>query len=99
MRLANAYFLGIAILNCIPTISAISPASSISPLVFVLLVSITREGIEDYFRYQSDKATNGQPVKILRDVEDPATKARTLKLVDDVASAIAVGDIVLTQDE
>ena len=62
MRLANAYFLMMAILNCIPVISAISPASSIAPLTFVLLVSIIREGIEDYFRWQSDKATNGQRV-------------------------------------
>ena len=96
MRLANAYFLMIAILNCIPAISAISPTSSIAPLSIVLLVSITREGIEDYFRWQSDRATNGQRIKILRNVEDPETKVHTLKLVDDIASSIRVGDIVMT---
>lgn len=58
-RLANAYFLGMAILNCIPTISALDPVTSISPLVIVLMISIVREGIEDFLRYSSDKETNG----------------------------------------
>ena len=55
MRVANVYFLFIAILQSIPAISPLNPYTAIMPLVFVLAVSIIREGIEDYNRYKSDK--------------------------------------------
>jgi phospholipid-transporting ATPase len=39
--------------------------SAILPLVFVLVVSMIREGIEDYRRYSDDCVTNAQPVRLL----------------------------------
>jgi len=50
-RYANIYFLVIAILQCIPDISPLSSWSAIAPLVFVLAVSMTREGFEDVARH------------------------------------------------
>lgn len=55
LRVANIYFLIIAILQSIPAISPLNPVTAIMPLAFVLGVSLLREGIEDYNRYKSDK--------------------------------------------
>ena len=42
VRLANIYFLVCAILQCIPLISPLTPATAVVPLVIVLSVSIIR---------------------------------------------------------
>jgi hypothetical protein len=55
LRVANVYFLIIAVLQSIPAISPLNPATAYLPLAFVLAVSLVREGIEDYRRYRSDK--------------------------------------------
>lgn len=85
-RIANIYFLIIAILASIPAISSISPLTAIAPLVFVLLVSMVREGIEDWYRYKSDRASNAKKIHILNaDDEFEEQTSKDLK----------VGDIVL----
>ena len=48
MRLANGYFLICAIIQCIPQISPLGPASAVVPIVIVISVSLIREAIEDY---------------------------------------------------
>ena len=55
-RLANIYFLLMAILQSISIISPLDPTTAILPLVFVICVSMLREGIEDYMRYKADKS-------------------------------------------
>jgi phospholipid-transporting ATPase len=65
-RVANIYFLVTAILQSIPQISPLHPFSAIAPLVFVLGVSMIREGIEDYLRYRSDKEVNSAPTFIYK---------------------------------
>ena len=57
-RLANCYFLLIAILQSIPEISPLSPYTAIAPLVFVVGLSMIREALEDFNRYQSDKGAS-----------------------------------------
>jgi len=54
-RFSNVYFLAIAILQSIKAISPLNPLTAILPLIFVLSVSMLREGFEDYGRYKSDK--------------------------------------------
>ena len=54
-RLANVYFLIISILSAFPSISPYSPASAFAPFLFVLMISIVREGFEDFARYRSDR--------------------------------------------
>ena len=44
------------ILQSIPTISPLNPISAIAPFVFVIAVSMTREGYEDCKRHRSDKS-------------------------------------------
>ena len=60
-RLANVYFLIIAIIQLIPMISPLSPSTAIAPLAFVLCISLIREAIEDYNRYNFDKQLNTEP--------------------------------------
>ena len=55
-RLANIYFLIMAILQSISIISPLNPTTAILPLAFVIAVSMLREGIEDYMRYSADKS-------------------------------------------
>ena len=61
-RLANDYFLIIAILQSIPAISPLSASTAIVPIAFVISVSILREGFEDYNRHQYDNQLNSEPV-------------------------------------
>jgi phospholipid-transporting ATPase len=57
-RYANIYFLLMAVLQTIPAISPLNPISSIAPLVFVISLSMIREGFEDYGRHKSDIELN-----------------------------------------
>lgn len=47
MRVANFYFLATAVIQSISIISPLAPFSAIAPLVFVLVVSLIREAIDD----------------------------------------------------
>ena len=51
-RYANVYFLVSAILQSIKAISPLNPISAISPLLFVISLSIMREGYEDLKKYR-----------------------------------------------
>ena len=67
MRLANVYFVFIAIIQSIPVISPLGAATAILPLVFVLCVSLIREAIEDLKRRSLDNEQNSNEVEIYRD--------------------------------
>ena len=47
-------------MQSIPLISPLKPYSAIAPLIFVLSLSVLREGFEDFKRYRSDEADNSQ---------------------------------------
>lgn len=57
-RYANIYFLISTLLQCVPVISPLSPVSAIVALMFVIGLSMTREGYEDWKRYRNDKKSN-----------------------------------------
>ena len=54
-RFSNCYFLFVTILQCIPAVSPLNPVTAILPMIFVLTISMLREGYEDYQRYASDE--------------------------------------------
>ena len=60
-------------------------------MVFVLFVSLLREGIEDYFRWVSDEEQNNLKVKILN--------RESGKLVEKSAWEIQIGDVVKLEDK
>ena len=65
-RYANIYFLITAIIQSISILSPLNPFSAIAPLVFVLSLSIAREGFEDYNRHQTDKVLNSSEAWVMR---------------------------------
>lgn len=52
------YFLVTAVLQFIPAISPLSPVSAVAPLVFVLVVSLVRAGVEEIGKYRYDRQAN-----------------------------------------
>jgi len=66
-RVANIYFLITAIVASIPAVTSLNPATSIAPLIFVIAISITREGYEDYQRFKSDKELNNKKSRRFED--------------------------------
>eukprot|EP00162_Nutomonas_longa_P015389 comp22295_c0_seq1/m.53328 comp22295_c0_seq1/g.53328 ORF comp22295_c0_seq1/g.53328 comp22295_c0_seq1/m.53328 type:complete len:1167 (-) comp22295_c0_seq1:215-3715(-) len=89
-RVANLYFLIIAILQLIPLgLSPISPITSILPLGFVLGVTAIKEGIEDVRRHRLDTQTNNEKAVVVRNgKEEQVTWA-----------GIVVGDIVKVEKD
>ncbi|KAL6061509.1 Phospholipid-transporting ATPase [Balamuthia mandrillaris] len=66
-RLANVWFLIVAVIQLIPGVSPLNPASSIIPLVFVLGVTAIKEAYEDIKRRISDGQVNSQKVEAFVD--------------------------------
>ena len=60
-RIANFYFLITACLMFFPW-SPLESATALLPLGIVVLISMVREGIEDFMRYLSDKKVNAMKV-------------------------------------
>ena len=89
MRLANIYFLIIAIIQCIPLISPLSPSTAIAPIVFVLTVSLIREGLEDFARYSYDKFTNYEKIQVFRDNKWQEVKSQDL----------LIGEIIIVKED
>ena len=54
----NWFFLIQAIIDCIPAISSVNPATTIMPVLIVLIISLIREAVEDYRKYSNDKLAN-----------------------------------------
>lgn len=107
-RMANVYFLLIAILCCIPAISPLLPWAAVAPVVFVLSISMTRDGIEDYYRYKADEELNNKEVWVLTAYKKPEGKSTMTTRAPEAKPAefekrrwkdIEVGDIVKIEDK
>ncbi|CAN8259431.1 unnamed protein product [Cochlearia groenlandica] len=64
-RVANIYFLIAAILSVFP-LSPFNKWSMISPLIFVVGVSMSKEGLEDWRRFMQDVKVNSRKASIHR---------------------------------
>ncbi|CAN8101972.1 unnamed protein product [Discula destructiva] len=65
-RLGNFYFLCVGIPQTIPGISTTGNFTTILPLLFFVLLTIVKEGYDDYKRHRLDKVENAQLVSVLR---------------------------------
>ncbi|KAL0067052.1 hypothetical protein AAF712_005836 [Marasmius tenuissimus] len=65
-RVANIYFLALAILQFFPEFSTISPGVVILPLVIIIGLTALKDGYEDYRRHKADKRVNQSIAKVLR---------------------------------
>ena len=102
VRLANIYFLVCAILQCIPAISPLTPATAVVPLVFVLSVSIIREGIEDYSRAKLDKQQNNEETTAYRNNSWVKTTSGTLyvgEIIEVLQDNTFPADLILLDSE
>ena len=80
IRLANIYFVFIAIIQSIPIISPLGAATAIAPLVFVLTVSLIREAVEDLKRRKLDNEQNSNEVETYKNGEWIKIKSGNLRM-------------------
>jgi phospholipid-translocating ATPase len=64
-KLANFYFLCVAILQMVPGLSTTGMYTTIAPLSFFVSISMAKEGYDDYRRYRLDKEENARETTIL----------------------------------
>ena len=60
-RVANLYFLSVAIISLFDTVSPIKPYTTWTPLTLVIGLSLIKEAIEDFKRHVQDRAQNTSP--------------------------------------
>uniref|UniRef100_A0A8C6UZ29 Phospholipid-transporting ATPase n=1 Tax=Neogobius melanostomus TaxID=47308 RepID=A0A8C6UZ29_9GOBI len=60
-RLANLYFVGLAILNFVPVVQAFEPEVALIPICVILALTAIKDAWEDFRRYKSDKKLNRLP--------------------------------------
>ncbi|KAM5439708.1 drs2 neo1 protein [Microsporum ferrugineum] len=65
-KLANFYFLCVAILQMIPGLSTTGTFTTFVPLVIFVGISIGKEGYDDFRRYRLDKEENNRIASVLR---------------------------------
>ncbi|KAL7625871.1 drs2 neo1 protein [Parahypoxylon ruwenzoriense] len=73
-KLANFYFLIIAVLQLIPGLSTTGSFTTLIPLLIFVSISMAKEGYDDYRRYILDKTENLAPAWVL-DPEGTVEKA------------------------
>jgi phospholipid-transporting ATPase len=84
-RPEKIYYLIMIILENIPVITPIIPISTMVPYLIVLIISIIREGVEDYLRYKYDKELNSEKTTVYRKGE----------WVDVATESLKIGELVL----
>ncbi|KAK1144179.1 drs2 neo1 protein [Aspergillus melleus] len=65
-KLANFYFLVVAILQMIPGLSTTGTFTTLIPLLIFVGISMSKEGFDDWRRYRLDKEENNRFASVLR---------------------------------
>ncbi|KAJ5923601.1 ATPase P-type K/Mg/Cd/Cu/Zn/Na/Ca/Na/H-transporter [Penicillium verhagenii] len=68
-KLANFYFLIVAILQMIPGLSTTGTYTTIVPLLIFVGISMGKEGFDDWRRYRLDKEENNSYASVLRSTD------------------------------
>lgn len=84
-RLANFYFLCVGVPQTIPGVSTTGSFTTILPLLFFVLLIISKEGYDDWKRHRLDRVENARSVTVLRDTK--FAPAQTIE--DDAAKTIS----------
>ncbi|XP_032488547.1 probable phospholipid-transporting ATPase VD isoform X1 [Phocoena sinus] len=85
-RVANLYFLFLAVLNWVPLVEAFQKEITMLPLVAVLTIIAIKDGLEDYRKYKLDKQINNLVTKVYSRKEK--------KYVDRCWKDVTVGDFI-----
>ncbi|XP_028444605.1 probable phospholipid-transporting ATPase VB [Perca flavescens] len=99
-RLANIYFVGLAILNFVPVVSAFEPGVALIPICVILSLTALKDALEDFRRYQSDRKLNNTPCFIYSRKEQQFIKrhwkdVRVGDFVKVVCNEIVPADLLL----
>lgn len=73
-KVANIYFMTIAIMQLVPNWSTTGTSTTIIPLLIFISISIIREGIDDLRRHAQDKQENNKKVSVIDHDHDLAQK-------------------------
>ncbi|EON96401.1 putative phospholipid-transporting atpase 1 protein [Phaeoacremonium minimum UCRPA7] len=65
-RLGNFYFLCVGVPQTVPGLSTTGNVTTILPLMFFVLLTIVKEGYDDYKRHRLDKVENATRATVLR---------------------------------
>ena len=87
-RLSNVYFLATAIIQSIPLISPLSSVTAIFPLIFVLMVSMIRDLIEDLSRLTYDRLNNNEQVIVYRKG----------KFIQSISAELKIGELIIVNE-
>uniref|UniRef100_UPI0037E9513F phospholipid-transporting ATPase VB n=1 Tax=Semicossyphus pulcher TaxID=241346 RepID=UPI0037E9513F len=85
-RLANIYFVGLAILNFVPVVNAFQPEVALIPICVIMSLTALKDAWEDFRRYQSDRKLNNTPCFIY--------SRRATQFVERCWKDVRVGDFV-----
>lgn len=86
-RLANFYFIVIGIPQAIPGFSTTGNYTTILPVLFFLLLTIVKEGLDDWRRHRLDKVENNALASVLRKRRGVSHTPVFERLVDAVRGA------------
>ncbi|KAJ3240658.1 hypothetical protein HDU81_003242 [Chytriomyces hyalinus] len=95
-KVANVYFLLISALQLIPTVSPTGQFTTILPLSFFVIVSMIKEGYDDYFRHKQDAVENHSPVYRLVASKDGKPANSSWERI--ACKHVHVGDIIRIKD-
>ena len=76
------YFLFIAVLSVIPSISTIDPTTAFLPVLFVIFFALMFDWYDDLKRYKNDNKTNNCEVQVIRDGQKMTLKSKKIKIGD-----------------
>lgn len=98
-KLANFYFLVVAILQMIPGLSTTGTYTTLVPLLIFVGISMGKEGFDDWRRYRLDKEENNRYAWVLRPGQLPVTDGASMASgahdwVEIKWQDIRVGDVI-----
>ena len=79
-RVANMYFLSVAIISLFETVSPIKPYTTWTPLALVIGLSLIKEAVEDYKRHVQDRDQNMSPTERFNGISFEKCEWRDLKV-------------------
>lgn len=86
----NLYFLFIACLQLIRTITPVDPLTTWLPLAVIFSITAVKEGVDDYGRWRADREANSRPLIVVREGTEQRVSSQE----------VMVGDIIkITEDE
>uniref|UniRef100_A0A3B4XPF6 Phospholipid-transporting ATPase n=1 Tax=Seriola lalandi dorsalis TaxID=1841481 RepID=A0A3B4XPF6_SERLL len=92
-RLANIYFVGLAILNFVPVVNAFQPEVALIPICVIMSLTAMKDAWEDFRRYQSDRKLNNTPIQCF--MERRWKDVRVGDFVKVVCNEIVPADLLL----